>query len=113
MAFHGFVADAYMCGWKLEVYYYNGSTTLWTIRFELEPRQKTFYTQEDSLKAIHDYELPLMRIKMLEKALAARPGKLKEYVIRDGNANYDILDGEWQVKPKSDYVFKEVDATDL
>lgn len=104
-AFHGFAYDAKGCGWNIDMYHTDPRNLLWIIRYELPDRSKNFYQQTPNMKGIHDYELPLIAIKRLEKLLAFRPG-LREYVIRDGNQNYDALDGEWQVKPKKDFVFK-------
>jgi hypothetical protein len=102
-AFHGFAWDAHNAGWRIDMYSNNPERILWTIRYEMLEHQKTFYQQTPDMKGIHDYELPLIAIKRLEKVLASRPG-VRDYVITDGNKNYGLLDGEWQVKPKQDYI---------
>lgn len=109
-AFHAFTFDAKNCGWNIDMYHVDPRNILWIIRYEMQDRQKNFYQQTPGMKGIHDYEMPLIAIKRLEKALAFRPG-LSEYVIRDGNSTYGVLDGEWQVKPKKDFVFKHEEAT--
>lgn len=107
-AFHGFAFDAHNCGWSIDRYPGTVNSLRWVIRYTMESRQRNFYQQSPDLKGIHDYELPLIAIKRLEKMLATRPG-VRDYVIRDGNNGYNSLDGEWQVKPKQDYVHKHED----
>lgn len=104
-AFHGFAFDAHQYGWQLDVYGSMNGRALWTIRYRMLESQKAFYQQSPEMKGIHDYELPLMAIKRLEKTLACRPGA-KNYTIVDGNNFYDALDGEWQIKPKKNYVYE-------
>lgn len=110
LMFHAFVLAAKNCGWNIDMYHADPQNVLWTVRYEMQDRQKNFYQQTPGMKGIHDYEMPLIAIKRLEKALASRPG-LSEYTIRDGNSTYGALDGEWQIKPKKDFVFKHEEAT--
>lgn len=106
--FHAFAWYAYQCGWSINMYNAGGgpNPVLWVIRYEMDPRQKTFYKQVDGIKAIHDYELPLIAIHRLEKSLAQMP-MVDAFTIVDGNANYEGLGGEWQIKPKQPYTYKK------
>jgi len=106
VVFHAFAFDAHACGWDLTPYHLENNK--WVIRYSLKPEQAKFYQQRDGIQSIHDYELPLIAIKRLEKTLARHPVIVKEYSIVDGNTGYaEALDNEWQIKPKKPFVFKE------
>jgi len=89
-------------GWILTPY---NSNFEWHLRYEHTSYDK-FYRRNGNLPGIHDYEEQLIKIHQLTKIIEQWPsasGREKEFIIVDGNSNYEALKGEWQVKPKPNY----------
>lgn len=105
-AFHVFAAHAFQCGWVLSPYFCGPNHTEWITRYQMSKAATDFYERREGMPAIHDYELPLIAIKKLEHYIKSLP-ELKTFTIVDGNKGYaEILDDEWQISPKRDYVFE-------
>lgn len=96
---------AFSLGWKLLPYGTNEEFGSWHLMYEGNSASKFYGTSEEK-PGIHDFEVDLIMIARLTDTLASIPAPDRTLVIEDGNKNlcYKQLGGEWQVKPKDDYV---------
>jgi len=63
-----------------------------------------FYHPKDEDIGIHNYEQSLIAIQGLTKAIKDIPTMVSNYLIIDGNTDYDkMTNGEWQVQPAVPY----------
>lgn len=88
--------------WSLMPYY---SINRWHIHYDDTKEQEVMYGKD----GIHNYEGKLLAICRLTEALSKLPTVTGNIVIDDGNANpsYNMLGGEWQVKPKPSVILTE------